>query len=1542
MATFHHEAPETSSTATTTTVFQAFRAPSHPYPVRIPAVQHPITREWYVIWTDITDCFPGVVRVQHNDVYVPFMRDQDLYRVRPHGIKYHPDTILDIIYADLQQQQQQKKHAKLKHVLQAGQQELLGCGEPLPASQGNGGRTSNKNDHSNKETPVTFGASLLETYLAASLLQTSPSLNGASNPGMIEAQKFGAKVMLNYPTTTTMASSLSSSSRSSTPSLPQRSGFAYGHTSDDFDISESDEDKCVGSVKQREPSKDDTEDDQGKGEIEDSGDDKQGEIIDRNDETAAATAKADNAAKESQCRELSNSMQSLFAHPTKSADEHAIFQEWKPNYQLVHGGHHLVDNNNNISSGNQSRIITTAKQTKQARRQIILAAHARQKRRTTAASGSNKQPKSPVAIGAMVCAAADDMDKDAKVEELKLEVESEANSQPPSPSQQQLSKAIEDKKEKDEKIEPVAAESMLSFAESNQVSKILEPSATMETASRGLKSTASSTIVSTSINPSTKLAADNSIGPLTISPSQSWSPLPDVSEIADPNRLTAANVVRKRVQEILTKRYRWIEASAPKLFIVLPAASWAVNVGQAALEEVASKLSWSDFAVHFLCDCGGRSRASTTFAHSNLTDCPWGHPLTRAVEQSMIERFGDYMMAILEALKFGVVHHENDILCCFPAEKDPELQTRITLAIIYLENQKVKSSQSFLNQDPSGSSTKISDIPSVTPLGKRDFAAISSLFFLGDPRRMLEDTHPILTPERDVRWVCLHHCVTMSPNDAWTSAFRFSGDSASTVTEFRTSTGAFRVVITTRERAREYYKLAEKLVTTSVLRIFLDWEMNNEDEEELRQAIAKFKAACVRVQVRTDSAYSGKVLGFGHGYSDIIFEVLKNKNIEAFVMDVGPKDDPSLYGYNERYDITRTFTTSDQRFRLVRFKRSSKDINKINMRILVTDIDHGVQRIRSMFEGLHHFTKLNLVMEDIHENVSIKFLKPGQPGAEIEDSEYQTGDLLQWLEKRGNQDTIHYRGLLKSDNCFLHSRILTSLYLGYSYARDRKRVWHIIKSNKRLVTVELEIVGQDDPSQIYESYKSLMANHPTLKTFQIFQRHHRMSSEFQWSDMSDPSKMKVRITTHEGDKVASMFQKYATSLSSLDIYGITSQDAAILEKSLRPRKGPFKLKKILIMDAHLMEDSTLEDLRKIILRGSFENINMIVDIRKLKKSIAGYSDEEDSTIGERQSQGQQIPKNNSKAVAVNGQKKTKKKMLTNSDQAKERMQTEALRKSIDFMISIGTKVTMFDVWGANTQRMLQYLAAKTPQTAILPSLKTISIRVKNGQLLDQKWFTEVLFYKSAPIRELWEEHAARCASGKSGARNGGATVHNNNNGISANYHQRRHENDSDKQQQQDQQDQQDHDYQQQQREFVMRLEEISGFTEAFINQHVSGAFELASAAFECPQRIAPLDDVSIQDVEIQAEDWYFLLQALDFREIRMFQLEVASPISGEMLNKLLDAIPDMSCALESCSISVPGPTPEEALHFQQELMKKAMMSRRADDERPTIMVNGYI
>ncbi|KAF9910414.1 hypothetical protein EC991_006680 [Linnemannia zychae] len=80
--------------------YQTFR--SHGILVRLRASSsHLITAvptSNYIFWSDLRIAFPGILRVQHDDIIITYMRDDNERRIKPFRIECVPGAILDIIY----------------------------------------------------------------------------------------------------------------------------------------------------------------------------------------------------------------------------------------------------------------------------------------------------------------------------------------------------------------------------------------------------------------------------------------------------------------------------------------------------------------------------------------------------------------------------------------------------------------------------------------------------------------------------------------------------------------------------------------------------------------------------------------------------------------------------------------------------------------------------------------------------------------------------------------------------------------------------------------------------------------------------------------------------------------------------------------------------------------------------------------------------------------------------------------------------------------------------------------------------------------------------------------------------------------------------------------------------------------------------------------------------------------------------------------------------------------------------------------------------
>ena len=342
-----------------------------------------------------------------------------------------------------------------------------------------------------------------------------------------------------------------------------------------------------------------------------------------------------------------------------------------------------------------------------------------------------------------------------------------------------------------------------------------------------------------------------------------------IKDDTDSGPVTFMDVLERRGKEILLKRYHWIDAVYPKLFYILPFVDTAPE-SQNESPDLGKPLTFADFRVHFFCDCGDIKEFNSNFvSHCKWKDMPKGYSIKAEKEDQVIEEYGDYLMAVLEILMYGAYV---DGMLQLLAQTDPMLQRGFQLSVKFLESKGITSAKRLMVEKNPQSLEEVAPVPALDQKQLKRF--VGSYLHIAQGTRCIGGMHPYLTPERDVRWVSLTHWVAMSGHEELAAAMDFSNHPASSVCEFDTETGAFRAELKTRERARDFYRLAEKLTTVCVLRLFLDWTLTLEDEDELCEAVSKFPAPVIKIMVRTDPSPSEGARGFGSGSSAVIVAAL--------------------------------------------------------------------------------------------------------------------------------------------------------------------------------------------------------------------------------------------------------------------------------------------------------------------------------------------------------------------------------------------------------------------------------------------------------------------------------------------------------------------------------------------------------------------------------------------------------------------------------------------------------------------------------------------
>ncbi|KAF9543172.1 hypothetical protein EC957_001234 [Mortierella hygrophila] len=1195
--------------------------------VRIPAVRHPIHGHLYIIWSDIRHCFPGVARIQFDNIYVPMFRDdKSLLRVKPHGIHYHAGIVLDVIYDDMVSSPSVKQYRK-QFPSQSVQEPVQQRGSPFVPT------TSTAVPVDSKLTVATATAPILTTFQpehqhpkdprqrASTTRQISQELEQprqythqlkttqepshvTSSRGSFatpqstlkfdlqpQQRKHEQQQLEHAPPTSTLGTyreirnirqargiatypTMPGVTSHSVPSSPSSSVCS---ATDDLDIRGSTRDiTCASSTPIG--------------------------------MTAAFTmsvplpsqiaAAAAAAASVKRSREDPNSEYDQEGSECEDEYDDGGYGEddEKGFVKYMKGENSGDDDGVGGEDGDEDGRIS--------------------KEENAGDGDSGKDVGDYVDDVSGEDLEDDESDKDGHDDEYET---------PPSECEHGDSSDPNRNAADQFKSVDIAAEG-LSLV--NELDRIVENRLALMNTTIASISSPAVIAVANRIQSGPALSSVSVIDMTQTHPDvdtdlTTWDRRAAIAEtmrvystktqpfVRPPRQgsLIIEDLVEHRVKNVLMKRERWIEAACPRFFCILPTSddvasraavtptNWDPSTDIEATPltmTLANPLtsapdpSAADFHFFFICDCCDvPGYEEEWFPHGSLHEGVHNYDLTLGVVDDMVPKYGEYIMGVLEMLKYGV--YINNRLK-FPAQTDPDVQRRLSIAIEFLESRNILScanyySQNFavLEKDPSGAALLAGMTP-IEPLSKTMTKVLA---------RRLEMTHvplfegmsPYRTREGDVRWVCLPHWYGMSPQEEWAVLNKFKGNSPFIKSEYHTNLATFRAVAMNRAKAQEFYTLAERMTTTCVFRLFNDFDMNSQDEAHLCDAVGKFSAACVHITVRPKTGvHDGAMHGFAKGYWTITLAALGNEKLEGFRLVQGATDEPPNFrAHYERSDLERS--TSNVAALLTRMKRSSHN-KRLNVTMVVTDIDRAVNTVRRHVKGLHHFSKLILATDFTYNEVQARFARPGSgvPGCDVEDMDYE-GDLESFFVQRDGCDTISYTCIGMPDNQFLMSRALTTVQMAFSLVRDRAKVRDLIKHSKALNSLTLQNSTRDDPSQIYESLKALLASHPCLHELSVQHRQGTSRpSNFIWLYPNDLTKMRVHMSFGLGAKVRAMFQKYATSIEELTVDGIESADAAVFEKSMRTKKGPLKLRRLVLRGLHLWEPLALEELKKVILR----------------------------------------------------------------------------------------------------------------------------------------------------------------------------------------------------------------------------------------------------------------------------------------------------------------------------------------------------------------------
>ncbi|KAF9392964.1 hypothetical protein CPB97_006068 [Podila verticillata] len=349
-------------------------------------------------------------------------------------------------------------------------------------------------------------------------------------------------------------------------------------------------------------------------------------------------------------------------------------------------------------------------------------------------------------------------------------------------------------------------------------------------------------------------------------------------------------IVRQMVDASLVQNYELHEYPIPRLFVILPVA------------EASDPLRFTDkFRLHFLCECGGHSKAD-----SDESDGPIEHTVHLALHNGYelqhptdaFETFGSIVLPMLRLLQVSLVamsipertaqSHTIGVRSDTLAPEANEIVQGVDHAIKHLEKlrNKARGDAEFTT------STAIDgkNVGNIQALEGADLRKLYTFLKVIDKGKAFGNLYRITTVEGHVKWVCLHHS-RPSHREAAMKKFldiiRFNNGKYDE--EFCKVT----IQLCSEIAAREFFSQLEQAPAVKKIDVQFKWEFSPSDLKQMAQSIQR---SSIRYRA-LDLNESNKSVAFtelwGSDRYEPIIKVLSTTKIESVHLS-------GLYSFGKR------------------------------------------------------------------------------------------------------------------------------------------------------------------------------------------------------------------------------------------------------------------------------------------------------------------------------------------------------------------------------------------------------------------------------------------------------------------------------------------------------------------------------------------------------------------------------------------------------------------------------------------------------------------
>ncbi|KAK3840105.1 MAG: hypothetical protein JOS17DRAFT_5088 [Linnemannia elongata] len=530
----------------------------------------------------------------------------------------------------------------------------------------------------------------------------------------------------------------------------------------------------------------------------------------------------------------------------------------------------------------------------------------------------------------------------------------------------------------------------------------------------------------------------------------------------------------------------------------------------------------------------------------------------------------------------------------------------------------------------------------------------------------------------------------------YTKALTFHQEPGSPEGSFTPLYGILSSRITTVKRAMQFFELARQIPRNPVFTVWLDWDLTVKDEDELAQAIGRLSAAVIHILVRDRSGPQDEIdAGMAFGQLRLTTAALRNSDIEMFTLTEA--DPEGKYNYQDLpTDLTYRQSYGPKAGAQITVVSRHERGGRMAAAVRGTDAELALATIRRVTGGFHHFAGLRFGHNEHHLIIKFGGTQEGEVvGSDVEkDTDFANGDVMSYIEKRQWKDEVYCTSDVDFGIQFFQLGYLSKVIMRFSYDSHRAEVRELIMSNKHLNVITLDCQMPDfDPSQVFETYKELLSDHPTIEMFQIHSGMHsaEVTSTFTWRNPNDAAKTRVDITCCRCDDVEAMFQRYAPMIERLALESIDAMDAAAMLKSMRRKKRPLSLKYISVRDIHLLEPAVREILQEVILKGAMEDVI-------IRGSVIAQAGKKESV--------------------------SKARLMAN------------VKIWAEFLFAVRSKVTELAVQDSPKRRFLQAMESQPAVSVEMPRLTLFHLTCANQTgLLESPWLDMFFKYKGPATQE---------------------------------------------------------------------------------------------------------------------------------------------------------------------------------------------------------------